>query len=332
MFFSPCAVLFRQLHRHQRTQSAQNVRHRISRPGRFAHIQADHLSGRGLLQRRPIRVQLQGKHFGLLDRYVHRFSHRFKPILGGAQLSARTAQSQMRNAGLPPEHRSRGQRVLEHPARRLETRADRQLHRLRSAVLVPGEFLGDSLSGSAFINIAFPCNSGAQPRGSAQQGGGRRAQVQPAPVRAQRRQGDARQLHRRHVLRVLPQVISKIEAVDMRVLDHPDVGRPHLLHQLLNAIRPIGWHKTTTCRWWWRWRRWSAQMNDGLRLLNVSGGLCACGFEFVRAGFSFERYSFHPICPPSSSHTQKNVCMEALTHTESRCYKFNINLYIHKYI
>lgn len=47
----------------------------------------------------------------------------------------------MRNAGVPPEHRPRGQRVSEHPARGLEAGADDQLDRVRAAVSVFGEFL-----------------------------------------------------------------------------------------------------------------------------------------------------------------------------------------------
>lgn len=145
----------------------------------------------------------------------------------------------MRDAGLPSKHRSGGQRVPEHPARGLEARADGQLDRVRSAVSVSGEWCGHGTVASTRLTSIVP-HIGTEPRGSAQQGGGRRAEVEPPPVRAQRGEGDARQLHWRHVLRVLPQVILKIPGVDMRVLDHPDVGRPHLLHQLIMAASAGG--------------------------------------------------------------------------------------------
>lgn len=44
---------------------------------------------------------------------------------------------------------------------------------------------------------------GAEPRGSAQQGSGRRSPGELPSFRAQRGKGNARQLHRRHILRVL---------------------------------------------------------------------------------------------------------------------------------
>lgn len=60
-------------------------------------------------------------------------------FLGGSQLSARAAQGEVRDAGVPSEHRSSGQCLPEHLARRLEACADRQLDCLWSAVFVFGK-------------------------------------------------------------------------------------------------------------------------------------------------------------------------------------------------
>lgn len=93
----------------------------------------------------------------------------------------------MRNPGVPPEHRSGGQCVSQHPTRGLEARADHQLDRVRIAVLVLG----------------------TQPGGPAEPRGSRSPADESAPVRAQRVQGDARQLHWRDLFRALSQVIYK---------------------------------------------------------------------------------------------------------------------------
>lgn len=60
-------------------------------------------------------------------------------IIGRTQLSSRTAESEVRDTGLPPQHRSGGQCVPEHLARRLETRADCELDSVRPSVPVSGK-------------------------------------------------------------------------------------------------------------------------------------------------------------------------------------------------
>lgn len=83
--------------------------------------------------------------------------------------------------------------MSQHPARRLETGANHQLDRVRTAVLVLGKsFPAESPFLSNGLILFFSATPGTEPRGPTEPRGGRSAPNEPTPLRAQRVQGDAR--------------------------------------------------------------------------------------------------------------------------------------------
>lgn len=58
-------------------------------------------------------------------------------FLGRAKLSPRATEGEMRDKGLPSQHRPGGKCLLEHPARGLETRSHHQLDRVWASISFP---------------------------------------------------------------------------------------------------------------------------------------------------------------------------------------------------